>query len=241
MGQEGPYASHRIVGHSMAALSGQLDLTGWEGQLPVLSDVPTGDYIAPSLGLFATLSALRARDHTNRGYLVDLSEVAGLVYTMIDEIEFTTSTKEELDRIGSRDPLEPSRIYELLHCADGKVVAVAQVDVSEGKGDDESRVADLRGKAATLTQDQAIKAVADMGFSGVRMNWPSELPFEESLVEMHYFGPLSGVVDEELLIDGSPVVATHPVTKEYGISLLGADTQSVFSSVESDPSQESGS
>jgi hypothetical protein len=72
------------------------------------------------------------------------------------------------------------------------------------------------------------------------MNLPSELPLEESLAQMRYYGPLAGVVDEGLLIDGSPIVSSRPQSREHKVSLLGADTESVFTSIGPDKSLENG-
>jgi CoA:oxalate CoA-transferase len=243
MGQTGPYAGHRIVGQSMAAVSGELDMTGWPDRAPVLSDVPAGDFLAPAFGLLTALSALRARETTNSGYQIDYSEFAGLVYSVLDEVSSVVQDGRCLSRMGLRDPLSPSQGCGLLTCSDGRQVAVLGPDAA-GPGSDQSprELADavedwlrgLQGEVGHLGWRDAIAFLGGKSIEAVPYVEPGDLPNQEGLVEMGYYGRLKNSIGSNVLIDGPPIAEYGPYPREYDASSLGADTEAVLKDLASE-------
>jgi formyl-CoA transferase len=72
-GQFGPYASRPGFGTLAEAMSGFAHITGEADGPPTLPPFGLADGIAGLAGAFAVLSALRARDETGRGQVVDLA------------------------------------------------------------------------------------------------------------------------------------------------------------------------
>jgi len=74
-GHTGPWANFKAVGPTTEAASGVASVTGYEGGIPVLPDIPYTDYTAADQGVFAILAALYRRRRTGEGAFIDLSQV----------------------------------------------------------------------------------------------------------------------------------------------------------------------
>jgi len=82
-GQDGPYST--AVGHDInyIAMTGMLDMTGWQGQPPAIPLNVIADYAAGGLhAAYAILAALLARDKTGRGQYLDIAMSDGVMYLL---------------------------------------------------------------------------------------------------------------------------------------------------------------
>jgi crotonobetainyl-CoA:carnitine CoA-transferase CaiB-like acyl-CoA transferase len=86
-GQTGPYAPLPGFGTLVEAMSGLVARTGFPDREPVLPPLALADSITGLYGAFATVTALRAREHGARGQIIDLSLLESMFYVLGPEAE----------------------------------------------------------------------------------------------------------------------------------------------------------
>ncbi|MGF1466525.1 MAG: CaiB/BaiF CoA transferase family protein [Sandaracinaceae bacterium] len=85
-GQTGPYRRRSGFAHIAHAFGGLSYHTGFPGESPVVpGTVPLGDYVSSLYGAIGILLALRHRDKTGRGQVIDVA-IFESVFRMLDEI-----------------------------------------------------------------------------------------------------------------------------------------------------------
>jgi succinyl-CoA:(S)-malate CoA-transferase subunit A len=85
-GQTGPYRRRSGFAHIAQAFGGLNYLSGFPGETPVLpGTVPIGDYIASLFGAIGVLIALRHREATGRGQMIDVG-IYEAVFRVLEEI-----------------------------------------------------------------------------------------------------------------------------------------------------------
>ncbi|AZM93643.1 MULTISPECIES: CaiB/BaiF CoA transferase family protein [Streptomyces] len=127
-GQTGPYAHRPGFGTVGEAMSGLAHLTGNPDGPPTLPSFPLADAIAGLTAAFAALTALRARELTGRGQVVDLSIVESMLGVLAGPLTTYDLTGVMPTRQGNRSPNNaPRNVYRT---KDGHWVAVAATTVS---------------------------------------------------------------------------------------------------------------
>ena len=85
-GQTGPYRHRSGFAHIAHAFGGLSYLAGFPGETPVLpGTVPLGDYFSSIYGAIGILMALRHREKTGRGQIIDVG-IYEAVFRQLDEI-----------------------------------------------------------------------------------------------------------------------------------------------------------
>lgn len=85
-GQTGPYRRRSGFAHIAQAFGGLSYLAGFPGETPVLpGTVPLGDYISSLYGAIGIMVALRHREATGRGQVIDVG-IYEAVFRQLDEI-----------------------------------------------------------------------------------------------------------------------------------------------------------
>ena len=93
-GQDGPYAERRAFGTLAEAMSGFAHQTGQEDGPPTLPPFGLADGVSALTTAFAIMTALRARESTGRGQVVDLAIIEPLLTilgpqpTVYDQLDF---------------------------------------------------------------------------------------------------------------------------------------------------------
>ncbi len=122
-GQDGPYAARAGFGSIGEAMGGLRHLTGDPDRPPSRSGVSLGDMLAGMNGALGALLALRARETTGEGQVVDVSlyeSVLGVTEALVSEF---VATGEVRNRTGGILPgVAPSNVYPT---ADGSWVLIA--------------------------------------------------------------------------------------------------------------------
>ena len=122
-GQTGPYASRPGFGTLAEAMSGFAALNGDPDGPPLLPPLALADGVAALATAFAVLVALRARESTGRGQVVDLSLVEPLLSLLGPQITAWDTLGELQERTGNRSSSNaPRNVYRT---ADGFWVAVS--------------------------------------------------------------------------------------------------------------------
>ena len=113
-GQTGPYASLPGFGTLVEAMSGFAARTGFPDREPVLPPFALADMVAGLYGAFATMTALRARDHHKaRGQVIDVSLLEAIFSVLgVDAAMFKASGIIP-KRQGSRSNItSPRNVYK---------------------------------------------------------------------------------------------------------------------------------
>jgi crotonobetainyl-CoA:carnitine CoA-transferase CaiB-like acyl-CoA transferase len=127
-GQTGPYAELPGFGTLVEAMSGFAARTGFPDREPVLPPLALADMIAGLYGAFATVTALRARDHgagpsKGRGQVIDLSLLESIFSVLGPEAAIYAQTGSVKERVGSAsNTSSPRNVYR---CSDGHYVALS--------------------------------------------------------------------------------------------------------------------
>jgi crotonobetainyl-CoA:carnitine CoA-transferase CaiB-like acyl-CoA transferase len=116
-GQDGPYAPLAGLDIMAQAMSGLMSITGEEGGSPCKIGVPMCDLVCALYGALGAVAALRARERTGRGQLIDVSLFeAGVSFSIYEAAKYFT-TGEVPRAHGSKH--QTNAPYQALHSADG--------------------------------------------------------------------------------------------------------------------------
>jgi crotonobetainyl-CoA:carnitine CoA-transferase CaiB-like acyl-CoA transferase len=119
-GQTGPYACRAGFGTMAEAMSTLAHTTGQPDGPPTLPPIALADEVTGLRGAFAVLAALRHRDLTGHGQVIDISLLESLVDIVGPGPSIQHRTGESDGRIGSRLAFSaPRNIYA---CSDGYIV-----------------------------------------------------------------------------------------------------------------------
>ncbi|WP_323120158.1 CaiB/BaiF CoA transferase family protein [Burkholderia alba] len=122
-GQLGPYASRPGFGTLAEAMSGLASITGEQDGPPLLPSFPLADTVAGLTAAFAIMTALKARERTGRGQVVDLAIIETMLAAMGAQVASYDQTGRMPERTGNRSPNNsPRGVYRT---ADGKWVALS--------------------------------------------------------------------------------------------------------------------
>jgi crotonobetainyl-CoA:carnitine CoA-transferase CaiB-like acyl-CoA transferase len=119
-GQDGPYADRAGFGTMAEAMSTLAHTTGQPDGPPTLPPIALADEVTGMRGAFAVLAALRHRDLTGEGQVIDISLLESLVDMVGPGPAIYARTGASDGRIGSRLCFSaPRNIYQ---CRDGYIV-----------------------------------------------------------------------------------------------------------------------
>ena len=118
-GQDGPYRDRAAYDLIMQGMGGLMGTTGEEGGPPVKVGVAVTDIAAGMFAAYGVLAALRVRDRTGVGQLVDVSMLDSQVAWMTYQAGYYFATGQNPGRLGSAHPsLVP---YQAFRTKDGYV------------------------------------------------------------------------------------------------------------------------
>jgi crotonobetainyl-CoA:carnitine CoA-transferase CaiB-like acyl-CoA transferase/citrate lyase beta subunit len=122
-GQDGPAAHRPGFGTLAEAMSGLAAMFGEPDGPPMLPSFPLGDAITGLTAAYATLAALRAREQTGRGQVIDIALTEAMLSLMGGHLTTYDQTGEPPRRSGNRSPNNaPRNVYRT---RDGAWVAVS--------------------------------------------------------------------------------------------------------------------
>ena len=122
-GQTGPYAQRPGFATMAEAMSGFASINGEPDGAPLPPPIALTDEVTALVGAFAILAALRHRDRTGEGQVVDINLLDTMLSLMGPLHSASAHLGYEQPRLGSGIPYSvPRGTYQ---CADGKWVAVS--------------------------------------------------------------------------------------------------------------------
>jgi len=122
-GQYGPYASRPGFATIAEAMSGFAAINGEPDGGPLLPPIALTDEVAALVGAFAVMVALRHRDRTGEGQVIDVNLLESMVQLMNALPSAAAHLGYEQPRLGSGIPYSvPRGTYR---CADGRWVAIS--------------------------------------------------------------------------------------------------------------------
>ncbi|MEK9658536.1 MAG: CoA transferase [Chloroflexota bacterium] len=122
-GQTGPYREKPGFGTLIEAMSGFAARNGFPDREPLVPPMALADMMAGLSGAFATLAALRERDASGRGQVLDLSLLEPLVTALGAESADYAVSKQVKPRVGNgSNTSAPRNVYPT---ADGNWVALS--------------------------------------------------------------------------------------------------------------------
>ena len=137
-GQTGPYAGRPGFATLAEAMGGFAAINGEPDGAPLLPPIALTDELAAIVGAFATLAAIRHRDRTGEGQVVDVNLLESMLQVMGPLPSVAAELGELQARLGSGIPYSvPRGTYQ---CSDGVWVAVSTSTESVAR-----RVLDLLG------------------------------------------------------------------------------------------------
>jgi formyl-CoA transferase len=155
-GQDGPYASRPGYGSVGEAMGGLRAVCGEPDRPPARVGISLGDSLAGVFGLVGVLLALRVRDHTGRGQVVDTSiyeAVLGVMESLLTEYQLSGHIRP---RSGAVMPgIAPSNLYptrdaQLLLIAANQDAVFRRLAAAMDRPElaDDSRFAEHHGRVA---------------------------------------------------------------------------------------------
>jgi formyl-CoA transferase len=125
-GQDGPYAGRAGFGGIGEAMGGWRAIVGEPDRPPARMGVSIGDTLTATFGCMGALAALRARDRTGEGQVVDCALYESVLQVMESLVPEYTATGVARRRSGAILPgVAPSNVYP---CADGEYLIGANGD-----------------------------------------------------------------------------------------------------------------
>jgi crotonobetainyl-CoA:carnitine CoA-transferase CaiB-like acyl-CoA transferase len=122
-GQDGPYRDKPGFGSLVEGMSGFAAKNGFPDRPPVLPPLALADMVAGLSGAAGALMALRHRDKTGKGQVIDLPLLDPLVSTLGPDAAIYRLTGEVPQRTGSRSPTtQPRNAYRT---KDGRWIAIS--------------------------------------------------------------------------------------------------------------------
>lgn len=124
-GQTGPYSRRGGFGKIAEAFSGATNLTGDVDRAPVHPGYSLGDATTGLMGAYGILVALRHRDNTGEGQLIDLALYEPLLRLIEWQVPIYDHTGEVPARNGSRFPFDGAFITDICQTKDDLAVVVS--------------------------------------------------------------------------------------------------------------------
>ena len=122
-GQTGPYSAQGGYATIAECFSGLAAITGFPATGPMVSAFPLGDYLAGTFGAYGAMVALRARDQTGQGQVVDVSLFEPFLRILESMVVRYDQTGQKKPRLGNQMEEDvPRNIYPT---ADGGFIAIS--------------------------------------------------------------------------------------------------------------------
>ena len=253
-GSDGPECNARGYGNTVEAMAGVTGLTGYhdgDGQRYTLSNA-LGDPVGGLHGVFALMVALRERERSGVGQLIELAQVESLIPFVTEAIlDFQFTGKVPAAR-GNRDREHaPHGIYRCagednwiaLACeTDDQWRSLARaigierladdkrfVDASARKANEDALDAELSAAVAQLSADECVARLRDAGVIAAPVNSAPAVMADPQIQSRDYFVAIDrDVVGTHLYPGAVARIPDTPLRADAPAPLLGEHNRQVF-------------
>lgn len=250
-GLSGPKRDWPAMDIAVQAASGFMGRTGFPDGPPVKTGATVGDQVPAAFAVIGILAALRQRETTGRGQVVDVAMAEVLSAMVWDEPVDWYKTRDLPERWGNSDPRGgPLNVYR---CSDGWIALVVasdrqfqalcelmdREDLGRVGKELRDRVANLKRIDDALSQwlrtratEQAAASLRSCGIPASPVTSPFDIAEDEqvrqrrSLVSLEH--PASPGVDSGFLGPALPVLFSQHQPRLTPAELLGESTDAVF-------------
>ena len=179
-GQTGPYAKRPCFGRIANAFGGISFLSGEQDRPPAQPGSATlADYMAGLFGAFAVQMALRARDRTGKGQVIDIALYEG-IFRILDEV---APSYQKTGFVRRREGAETPLVVPHSHypTSDGRWVAIACTNdrIFARLTTDAMKRPEIASSAAYATNDARIAHRTEV--NGMVADWTSTMTRDEVL------------------------------------------------------------
>ncbi len=249
-GSDGPECNARGYGNTVEAMAGVTGLTGYhdgDGQRYTLSNA-LGDPVGGLHGVFALMVALRERERTGRGQLIELAQVESLIPFAAEAIlDFQFSGKVPEARGNRHREHAPHGIYR---CAgdDNWIALACETDeqwhrlasslgiddkrfatASERKANEDALDAELSRAIAQLDADQCVERLRDAGVLVAPVNSAPAVMADPQIQSREYFVAIERAIVGTHLYPGAVArIPETPLRADAPAPLLGEHNRQVF-------------
>ncbi len=249
-GSDGPECNARGYGNTVEAMAGVTGQTGYhdgDGQRYTLSNA-LGDPVGGLHGVFALMVALRERERTGRGQLIELAQVESLIPFVADAmLDFQFTGKVPPARGNRHREHAPHGIYR---CAgdDNWIALACETDdqwrslahafgiddqrfatASERKANEDALDAELSRAIGPLNADDCLARLRDAGVLAAPVNPASAVMADPQIQSREYFVAIDRAVVGTHLYPGAVArIPETPLRADTPAPLLGEHNRQVF-------------
>ncbi|MFZ2063585.1 MAG: CoA transferase [Candidatus Binatus sp.] len=249
-GSDGPECNARGYGNTVEAMAGVTGLTGYHdgtGQRYTLSNA-LGDPVGGLHGVFALMVAIRERERTGRGQLIELAQVESLIPFVTDAmLDFQFTGKVAAARGNRHREHAPHGIYR---CAgeDNWIALACETNdqwrslahalgiddqrfatASERKADEDALDTELSRALAPLNAEDCVARLRDAGVLAAPVNPASAVMADPQIQSREYFVAIDRAVVGTHLYPGAVArIPETPLRADNPAPLLGEHNRQVF-------------
>lgn len=261
-GQDGPYSNRTCFDGVAQAMSGLMDITGAEDGAPTMIGTYVVDYSAGLYAVIGTLAALRERDVTGEGQVVDVALLDAAVSLMHTSIPDYKMLGQVFTRKGNNDRYAwPANLYQ---ASDGrwvyihagmnntfaalmKIIGREELITDERTATREARAtAECRkfcdeiigGWARQKTSDEIIAVVSQAGIPCAKVSNVPEMIADEQVAHRQMVRKVEHAVAGDVYVSG-PVVHFSAQKSEIYLAppMLGEHNEQVYGEMGYTPEQ----
>ena len=253
-GSDGPESNARAYGNTVEAMAGVTGLTGYHdggGQHYTLSNA-LGDPVGGLHGVFALMVAMRERERSGRGQLIELAQVESLIPFVAEEVlEYQFTGKVPAVRGNRHREHAPHGIYRCagdddwiaLACESDtqwrSLVGALRVErlaadqrfagASARKANEDALDAELSRVIAQLNADDCIARLRDAGVLAAPVNSAPAVIADPQIQSREYFVAIDRAVVGTHLYPGAVArIPDTPLRADAPAPLLGEHNRQVF-------------
>ena len=249
-GLDGPECNARGYGNTVEAMAGVTGLTGYhdgDGQRYTLSNA-LGDPVAGLHGVFALMVAIRERERSGRGQLIELAQVESLIPFVAEAmLEYQFTEKLPAARGNRHREHAPHGIYR---CAgdDNWIALACETDeqwhglasalgindgrfatASSRKANEEALDAEVSRAIAALSADDCVARIRDAGVLVAPVNSAPAVMADPQIQSREYFVAIERAVVGTHLYPGAVArIPDTPLRADAPAPLLGEHNRQVF-------------
>ena len=236
-GQTGPYSRYGSYAVIAEAISGHTYATGKGISMdhePVTMAGALGDLGPAMYAAFAIVAALRHRDRTGVGQMIDVAQVDTMVaFNCTSSVAYDLFKESPLKRRQNR-PQDPNRIWGILPVKDGWIQIAGErgkaiENLKEELGVEEVNKEMVLERVKDMTRMEAFKWLADLGFPCAPIYEAYEAMFDPQLEARGMWVEVEHPAAGTYMVPNFPVAFSETPGEVTSASpMLGQHTRQVF-------------